>query len=53
MLIKDSWTPALGEALLLKGELHYCKDEHTVAVLKKFGASQRYQESWGQSRVQL
>jgi len=38
MLIQDSRTPAVGEALLLKQELEYCKDNHTVAVLKKFGA---------------
>ena len=33
MLIQDIWTPAVGEALLLKREPEYCKDKHAVASL--------------------
>ena len=38
MFIQDSCTPAVGKALLLKRELEYCKEKHTVAVSKKFVA---------------
>ena len=45
-----AWTPAIGEALLLKQESEYCKDRYAVVLLKDGDTIVGFAKVTGESR---